>query len=228
MKFTLFDLTIDYFKKYKIENISMLIFSLIFYFRNVIFPKILNKLIRLENPNTNSIYKTLFISFILIFFNYIYALLCSWNGKIVTDFFLDKFYISLIDNREKNLNKATNSVLYNNISLFVNEYEYLLNRFYSCLPFIVTILGITSYLFSIDKKLSILYLSSSIGFILILTIFSKNLVQYSEEFTIKRNDLLNIVEDIDLNLINVTSFDNVNNEKKKNKIIFKKIYKRNY
>ena len=50
----------------------------------------------------------------------------------------------------------------------------------------------------------------------------KKLIDYSEQFTTKRNDLINIVEDIDVNLTNITSFNNVNNEK--NKEIFTKIY----
>ena len=133
-------------------------------------------------------------------------------GKIVTEFFLKKFYLTLIDNREKNLNKNTNSVLYTNISMFVNEYEILLNSFYLCLPCMVTILGVASYIFYIDVNLSILYLSSCIFFTYFLVNFSKRLINYSEEFTTKRNDLLNIVEDIDTNLINVTSFNNIDNE----------------
>ena len=74
------------------------------------------------------------------------------DGKIVTEFFLKNFYLSLIDNRERNLNKTTNSVLYTNISMYVNEYEFLLYNFYLCLPCMITILGITSYIFNIDKN----------------------------------------------------------------------------
>ena len=81
MKFTVLGLSIDFFKKYSFENIFMLLFSFIFYFRNILFPKIINKVLIAKTLNNNLINKALIISIVLIILHYLYVICCSWMGK---------------------------------------------------------------------------------------------------------------------------------------------------
>ena len=192
-------------------NLILCLFTyFMFYIRSIIIPCLIGDL----GENFSLSIKKKFIFFIILYiFLYLIGIFAKNNLNLYSQEFLSNYlFINLVENRQKNIADIPSSI-YNDIYNVINETSILIDKFFSVTPLIITIIAIGFFIFKNLGGTTCLIYSIYLLILFSITItFGKILSTISFNTNIKKNDMIDINEDINKNLITIISFQSIKHE----------------
>ena len=216
--FTISALIYEFIKTYPfIFSITMLL-NLFHYLRTIVIPKNISKLTMALNDKTGIAIK----GFLIIILVQIIILLIGMSlyeyfeyriHDAIQEFHLNKFFKTLFDNREKSLHKKINVSVYSNIVSYTNSVNDMFSTVLLIAPLIVTIIGLLYFIYQQDFFCFLLCFFTMSLSIFFMFRFGKKIKDTALIYNKKKDELIDLNDDINNNFISVLAFNKRSSEK---------------
>ncbi|VVU95167.1 ABC transporter [seawater metagenome] len=216
--FSVLSLLYEFLKTYPITVGLVVLLNCFHYLRTIIIPKNISKITLATTNSSIDINKLIIVTMVQVVILLIGMSLYEFADvrlhEAIQDFHLSKFFHSLFDNREKSLHKPITPSVYSNIVSYTNGINDLSSSFFLIFPLLVTIAGLLHFIYQHDFKcfiISGIVIGISFGYLIYC---GKKIKDYALIYNKKKDELIDMNDDINNNIINVLSFDQRSSEKK--------------
>jgi ABC-type multidrug transport system fused ATPase/permease subunit len=177
-----------------------------FIIRSIVLPGIIAKYVTCNTGNFIYIFSSFFILYLGLYLIYniskahLFIQIHKYNANIL--------FKKLLNNRENNMNDIPAST-YTDIYTVINETSQIVDRFFSVLPLFVSSLAVLYFIIkSINFKFGFSFLVLLVLVLFLSYDFAQKIEKTSRETNKKKNNMINVNEDINKNIISIISYTN--------------------